>query len=290
MFSYQLWRILQKVLISFEKSNIISRKNVYTGFYSGAANSKNLAYAENGGRYMKKKKMLPALLLLLCLLFAMSASVFAASKASVQLNKSKASVTVGKSITLKATVTGKSQTVKWKSSKPSVASVNSKGKVTAKKAGTATITAKANGKTAKCTITVKKKTTSYVKQGEYGQIGDAPKAGTIGAGDFVTVLKVSDSKIKFVAEHYGVNGSPIYQTNVITAKVSNNKVSKFTWTDSWGNSGTGSLTFRKNKVILKMKTTSTAQINRWGWYSSVTLPFRESMTTAKVRSYLKKIG
>lgn len=42
----------------------------------------------------------------------------------------------------------------WKSSNPKVATVSSKGKVTAKKKGTTTITAKTNGKTYQCKVTV----------------------------------------------------------------------------------------------------------------------------------------
>ncbi len=45
--------------------------------------------------------------------------------------------------------------VKWSSSNKKVAKVNSKGKVTAKKKGTAKISAKVGGKTYKCKITVK---------------------------------------------------------------------------------------------------------------------------------------
>ena len=45
--------------------------------------------------------------------------------------------------------------VKWSSSNKKVATVNSKGKVTAKKKGTAKISAKVNGKTYRCKITVK---------------------------------------------------------------------------------------------------------------------------------------
>lgn len=78
-------------------------------------------------------------------------------KPSIKLNITKATLNVGKSITLKATVKGANQNVTWSSSKKSVATVSSSGKVIAKKAGKVTITAKANGKKAKCVITVRKK-------------------------------------------------------------------------------------------------------------------------------------
>ena len=81
-------------------------------------------------------------------------------KPSVKLDKTKLSLTVGKSATLTATTAPSGQTVKWSSSDKSVATV-SKGKVTAKKKGTATITAsfQYNDKTYKktCKVTVVKK-------------------------------------------------------------------------------------------------------------------------------------
>ena len=73
---------------------------------------------------------------------------------SVKLSPAKLSLQAGTSSQLKATVKGKSKRVTWSSSNFSVAAVNSKGKITAKKEGTAVITAAANGKTAKCTVTV----------------------------------------------------------------------------------------------------------------------------------------
>ena len=81
---------------------------------------------------------------------------------SVSLNKSATTIAAGSNETLTATVkpdnaTGK--TVKWTSSDSTVATVDSNGKVTAVKEGTATITAAAGGKYATCTVTVTKPAT-----------------------------------------------------------------------------------------------------------------------------------
>ena len=77
---------------------------------------------------------------------------------SVTLNKATLNLEVGKTGKLTATVLPASATDKsitWSSSKTDVASVSSNGTVTAKKAGTAVITATAvNGKNASCTVTV----------------------------------------------------------------------------------------------------------------------------------------
>lgn len=73
--------------------------------------------------------------------------------AEVKLNKTKAALYVGKSVTLQ--VKGTSAKAKWESSKKSVATVDSQGKVTAKKAGTAVITAKIKSSSFQCRITVK---------------------------------------------------------------------------------------------------------------------------------------
>ena len=82
----------------------------------------------------------------------------------ISLNKSTTSLTEGESETLTATITPSNatgdKTVKWSSSNEAVAAVDSNGKVTAKKAGTAVITAtSSNGKSASCTVTVKQKDT-----------------------------------------------------------------------------------------------------------------------------------
>ena len=71
------------------------------------------------------------------------------------MSKSSLTLYVGKSSTLK--VSGTKSKVKWSSSNKSVATVTSKGKVTAKQAGSATISAKVGKKTLKCKVTVKEK-------------------------------------------------------------------------------------------------------------------------------------
>lgn len=75
----------------------------------------------------------------------------------VKLNKKKLSLKVGKTKRLKATFKPKKATtlLKWKSSNKKIATVTQKGKVKAKKRGTATITVKThNGKKATCKIKV----------------------------------------------------------------------------------------------------------------------------------------
>ncbi len=73
---------------------------------------------------------------------------------TVKLDKSSANLKTGTTMALKATTNGKSKRIAWKSSNPSVASVTTAGIVSAKKAGTAAITATSNGVSAHCKVTV----------------------------------------------------------------------------------------------------------------------------------------
>ena len=72
---------------------------------------------------------------------------------SIKLNKTKKTIYEGSTYNLK--IKGTKKKVKWYSSNKSVAKVDSKGKVTAKKNGTAIITAKIGKKELKCTIKVR---------------------------------------------------------------------------------------------------------------------------------------
>lgn len=78
---------------------------------------------------------------------------------SIKLNKTTATIYHGGTSTntlqLKATIKGATKNVVWESSDTNVATVDAKGKVTSVSAGTATITATANRKSANCKVTVK---------------------------------------------------------------------------------------------------------------------------------------
>lgn len=76
------------------------------------------------------------------------------AKAKPKLNKKNVTLKVGKTVSLK--LKNAKKKVVWSSSKKSVAVVSKKGKVTAKKVGSAKIIAKSAGKKYTCKVTVKK--------------------------------------------------------------------------------------------------------------------------------------
>ena len=129
---------------------------------------------------------------------------------SVKVNKTSASIVQGKTLTLSATVSPSNavnKTVKWSTSNKKIATVSSKGKVTAVGVGTAKITATtSNGKKTTATITVKAK--PYVKNLSAGtwKAGKDLKAGRYkittnsGSGNLFIIGKDYSDSNRFINE------------------------------------------------------------------------------------------
>lgn len=101
---------------------------------------------------MKKRKLFTGFMMMLAVIMLVNIHAMAAGNAAA-LNKKTATVVQGKTIQL--TVRNTRKKVKWYSSNKRVASVSSAGKVTAKKAGTAKVTASVGGQKLTCSIKVK---------------------------------------------------------------------------------------------------------------------------------------
>lgn len=142
---------------------------------------------------MKLKKLSALLVTLLLCVMIIPADVSAAQTKGIKLSRSSASLTVGDTLKLTRTVTGiKNYTVQWSSSDKTVATV-SKGTVTAKKAGTATITAKVKGTNykASCKITVKAKSKDSDKDKTEKKSSDTTKKTSSGsAQDIVDKITI----------------------------------------------------------------------------------------------------
>ena len=87
----------------------------------------------------------------------------ASTKVKLTLDKYEANIVCGKTLTLNATLKNATSSITWKSTDPKIASVDAVGKITARMAGTTTITATAAGKTAKCSVTVQYKDVKNTK-------------------------------------------------------------------------------------------------------------------------------
>lgn len=179
------------------------------------------------------KRMVPIMFAILLMFAVLPSTAQAAPK--LKLNKTKATVYVGKTVTLK--VSGASGNVTWTSKNKKIATVkkvtSKSAKVTVKKAGKTTITAKIGKKSATCSIiaknpylNVKKKTLS---EGQAFQLKLTGAKIRSCKSDSPSVAKVSKSG-KVTAKKAG--------KVVISVTASNRKVYKCTFTVKGKNSQT----------------------------------------------------
>ena len=157
-----------------------------------------------------------------------------APASGVSLNKSSLELIEGASETLVATITpanASNKNVSWKSSNTSVATVSSAGKVSAVKAGTATITVTTEdgGKTATCSVTVKATTVDPSKATDLSSSGTANCYIVSAVGDYkfksvkgnTTTSVGSVSSASVVWETYGTSTAPNVGDLVNTVSYSN---------------------------------------------------------------------
>ena len=120
------------------------------------------------------KKLTKSLCLVLALLMIVSI-IPMQTQAAPKISLKSKTVYVGDSFYLK--MSGTTKKVTWSSSNKKVATVNKYGRVTAKKAGKATIKAKVSSKYYKCTVTVKaiptEKDLTWKEYTKHGYFGDS---------------------------------------------------------------------------------------------------------------------
>ncbi|MBO4580217.1 MAG: S-layer homology domain-containing protein [Clostridiales bacterium] len=138
-----------------------------------------------------------------------------AAAVSLTLNKKTANVTCGKNITLKATLTGASSKITWKSSNSKIATVDASGKIKAKMAGKVTITATAAGKSAKCTVTVLYKDVTNSKDFWYAPTNYLTAKGVVKGYDNQTKFKPANkcTRAQMVTFIWRLQGSPKPKTS-----------------------------------------------------------------------------
>ncbi|MDE6708636.1 MAG: Ig-like domain-containing protein [Oscillospiraceae bacterium] len=140
----------------------------------------------------------------------------------IKLNKSSLSLYVGDTSTLTKTVTPSSASVSWSSSNTSVATVDSSGKINAKSAGSATITAKfiydGNTYSATCVVTVNKPGVTFSPTSKSIYLGDSfTITANVKSGGQTVTWSSSNTSVAAVDSNGKVTGKGA-GTATITAK------------------------------------------------------------------------
>ena len=134
------------------------------------------------------------------------------TEGQITLDKQTASVQVGQTVTIHA-----STTAKWTSSDTSVATVDGNGVVTGVKAGTAAITAEADGATSTCIVTVFESSTTISTSALSIKVGEtATLKVTVTGADKSVIWASSDTSVATVELNGTVTGKKV-GTATITA-------------------------------------------------------------------------
>ena len=134
------------------------------------------------------------------------------TEGQITLDKQTASVQVGQTVTIHA-----SATAKWTSSDTSVATVDGNGVVTGVKAGTAAITAEADGATSTCIVTVFESSTTISTSAMSIKVGEtATLKATVTGADKSVAWTSSDTSVATVEMNGTVTGKKV-GTATITA-------------------------------------------------------------------------
>ena len=150
-----------------------------------------------------------------------------AATVSLKLNKTSTNIVCGKNETLKATLKGSTSKITWKSSDKSIATVDSNGKITAKMAGSVTITATVAGKTAKCNVTVLYKDVTDSKDFWFTPTNYLTAKGVVKGYDKQTTFKPENecSRAQMVTFLYRLQGEP--KTKATTCKFTDVKEGEY---------------------------------------------------------------
>ncbi len=137
------------------------------------------------------------------------------TKGAMVLNKMSTSLVCGDTETLKATQKGFTAKITWKSSDSKVATVDSKGKVTAKMAGVTTVTATSNGKTVECVVTVLYKDVKNTKDFWFAPTNYLTAKGVVKGYDDQTTFKPANecTRAQMVTFLWRLAGSPKPKAN-----------------------------------------------------------------------------
>ncbi|MBQ6844424.1 MAG: Ig-like domain-containing protein [Agathobacter sp.] len=202
-------------------------------------------------KYVKRIVSLLLMFVMVCSLLAPIGEVQAATKKKVAINKTTLTMIKGDKYQLKVSNV-KTSKVKWSTSNKKIVTVDKKGKVTAKKKGTATVTAKVGKKSYKCKITViYKPVINKTKVSIYNGYTYQLKLSNAKASEIK--WSTSNKKIAKVDKNGKVTGVK-KGTATITAKVANKSFKcKVT---------VKSVALNKKEAILHIGKTTTLKLNK----------------------------